>query len=193
MVKKLLILLIPLSLNASNRQYYSFRQMPKIYAFLDTISFAEGTYGDHGTGDIYHGYKQCFANTHFESFKDHPGITVRAFMGKKKIYSSAAGRYQILDTTWDEIEAKLNLPDFSPLSQDIAALYLLDRCHAIKEILHDRIYTAFKKTNKIWASLPGSPYGQPTKPASKLLKFYQERLLFYRSNPNSLVMHYTHS
>lgn len=35
--------------------------------------------------------------------------------------SHAAGRYQFEPVTWHEQQAKLNLPDFSPASQDIAA------------------------------------------------------------------------
>jgi muramidase (phage lysozyme) len=173
--------------------YLSLRLNPYISSFLDVIAYAEGTYGDHGTGDKYHGYKQCFAGHHFTSFKDHPQVTVSAFMGKKKLYSSAAGRYQLLDTTWDYIQKKLDLKAFCPLAQDIAALYLLDKKRAIPDILLYKLTDACKKTNTIWASLPGSPYGQPTKSIESIRRFFRKRVSFYSENPNSLALDYMHS
>jgi muramidase (phage lysozyme) len=58
----------------------------------------------------------------FTDFTDHPRIaepiTSGPDVGKT---STAAGRYQFLAPTWDAEKAKLNLPDFSPDSQDKAA------------------------------------------------------------------------
>lgn len=198
MVRKSVVLtILSLPLGATQHHkinyYVSLRINPYISSFLDVIAYAEGTYGDHGTGDKEHGYKQCFAGYHFTSYKNHPMITITAFMGKKKLYSSAAGRYQLLDTTWTFIQKKLNLRNFGPIEQDIAALYLLDKQKAIPDILGNKLISAFKKTNKIWASFPGSPYGQPRKNMKILVKFFNERVRFYSENPNSLALSYMHS
>ena len=60
----------------------------------------------------------------FESFADHPRI-----FGTRE--STAAGRYQFTKTTWDDVVKRYNkknpdspITDFSPVNQDLAALFL---------------------------------------------------------------------
>lgn len=167
------IMLISLGFFSLNGTPY--RNTAAVLAFLDLIAYSEGTYfhGDKG-------YKLCFAYRTFTSFDQHPGRIVRSFSGKRRIASSAAGRYQLLSSTWREIQRILRLPDFSPESQDRAALFLLDRYNALDDILSGYITRAIAKVNRIWASLPGSPYGQPTKILESLLIFYYDRLKFYQ-------------
>jgi muramidase (phage lysozyme) len=57
----------------------------------------------------------------FTDFSKHPGVMVKRPDGR---YSSAAGRYMFTLTTWNQVAAKLGLTDFSPESQDRAAIYL---------------------------------------------------------------------
>jgi muramidase (phage lysozyme) len=57
----------------------------------------------------------------FDDFSKHPGIMVERADGRM---SSAAGRYQFTLTTWNQVAAELGLTDFSPESQDRAALHL---------------------------------------------------------------------
>ena len=57
----------------------------------------------------------------FDDFSQHPGIMVQRPDGR---FSSAAGRYQFTLTTWKEVSRELGLTDFSPESQDRAALHL---------------------------------------------------------------------
>lgn len=58
----------------------------------------------------------------FEDYTDHPRIVgMRTIDGP----STAAGRYQIVATTWDELRKKVpGLGDFSPANQDKAAWFL---------------------------------------------------------------------
>lgn len=132
-------------------------------AFLMTIRFAEGTADDDG-------YRKLFGGSLFDSFADHPRKVVSA-SGMK---SSAAGAYQIIRATWDSvIQPALNLPDFSPDSQDAAAIYLIQRRGAYDDVIAGRFADAIHKCRKEWASLPGAGYNQPERALDKLTQVYQ--------------------
>jgi muramidase (phage lysozyme) len=122
-----------------------------VQAFLRVIRKGEGT-ADQG------GYSRLFGGQQFSSFADHPRIKVT----RGNLTSSAAGAYQFLANTWDEMRASYNLPDFSPASQDIACVGLIKRRGALADVIAGRFAVAVKKCALEWASLPGSPYGQPT-------------------------------
>lgn len=81
-------------------------------AFLKTIS---------GPGIEGADYNTIVGGSKFSDFSKHPGVVgVRTSLGP----STAAGRYQFTKSTWGPLAAKLGLKDFSPESQDKAALYL---------------------------------------------------------------------
>lgn len=128
-------------------------------AFLLTIRHAEGTAG-------LSGYRMLFGGRLFESFADHPRVLVE-LSGYR---TTAAGAYQILSRTWDGIRA--GLPDFSPASQDIAAARLIRRRGALADVYAGRFAEAIRKCAGEWASLPGSPYGQPTKTMQQVAAAY---------------------
>ena len=88
--------------------------------------------------------------------------------------SSAAGRYQFLTPTWELAAKALNLKDFSPESQDKAALYLMKKrgVNPSKPLSERDIY----KLGGEWASLPGGGYGQSRVSAKQALQIYQEQL-----------------
>lgn len=136
-------------------------------AMLATIAHAEGT---------NERYDLTFAFRTFTSFRDHPRMVICA----GGYCSSAAGRYQFLDSTWDETRRAVGLRDFSPPSQDRGAVYRMESFRGLRE--HGRALSrsaferAIYKINREWASLPGSPYGQPTKPMSTLWSVYQRNL-----------------
>ncbi|MDR0735429.1 MAG: lysozyme, partial [Zoogloeaceae bacterium] len=64
--------------------------------------------------------------------------------------------------TWDEVKKIMGLPDFSPASQDWAAVGRIAARGALEDVKAGRFAAAVRKTSLEWASLPGSPYGQPT-------------------------------
>jgi len=136
-----------------------------LYAFLNMLRYGEGTTGPNG-------YRTLFGGGTFDSFADHPRVKIRRKLGGKFITSSAAGAYQFLEGTWDECAAALDLPDFSPASQDRAARFLIHRRGAMGDIIAGHFSAAVKKCNKEWASLPGSPYGQPVLTMSRVLALY---------------------
>lgn len=125
-------------------------------AFLYLIRWCEGTAGEDG-------YRMLFGGELFDGFAQHPNRKVTKVLGGKPITSTAAGAYQFLFGTWEECRKTLNLPDFSPESQDKAAVYLIKRRGALDDVEAGRLKDAIRKCALEWASLPGSPYGQPTK------------------------------
>ncbi len=124
---------------------------PQIQAFLRVIRRGEGT-ADSG------GYNRLFGGGTFSDLSWHPGIFVKA----SGYTSSAAGAYQFLKSTWEETARLMRLTDFSPISQDLGALGRIAYRGAIQDVLDGDFESALKKTSKEWASLPFSPYGQPT-------------------------------
>lgn len=124
-----------------------------VKAFLDTIAYSEGT-SIRGDND---GYDIIVGGNCFTDFKDHPRRMVRIREG---LVSSAAGRYQFLARTWDALKKQLNLPDFSPASQDLACVQLLRECGALPHIQRGEFDKAVVAARSLWASLPGAGYGQ---------------------------------
>jgi muramidase (phage lysozyme) len=141
-----------------------------VRAFLDTIGYAEGTGDD---------YNIIFTFARFSSFADHPRI-IKCSYG---LCSDAAGRYQFLSTTWDNLANRLSLPDFSPESQDRAAVLLLKDAGVYGTVSNIANYDDFSyaayRVGTTWASFPGSPYGQPKHSASTLYSKFKEFLNRY--------------
>lgn len=136
-----------------------------VAAFLRMIYAAEGTAGPNG-------YRTLFGGGLFDNFADHPRIKVTRPLGGRLITSTAAGAPQILERTWDDVQRVLRLPDFSPASQDAAAVYLIRRRGALADVRAGRFDQAVAKCAKEWASLPGSPYGQPVKTLNQVRAAY---------------------
>lgn len=129
-----------------------------VKAFLDTIAVSEGTayIGDNGYNVIVGSTKE--KPNLFTSYKDHPRKIVA--IPKWGIKSSAAGRYQLLMRYFDAYKKMLNLPDFSPASQDAIAIQQIAECKALEDIKKGNFDEAVHKCKRIWASFPGAGYNQ---------------------------------
>jgi len=143
---------------------------PKIKAFLEVISWAEGTGGADG-------YRTHFGYEKFDDFSDHP----RKVKSADGHHSDAAGKYQAMSFTWDRIAKKIGLKDFSPQSQDLFAIELLKESGAYDLIMQGNIEAAIYAASPTWASFPkqdgGSVYeNQKARPLPALLKLYREAL-----------------
>lgn len=125
-------------------------------AFLAVIRKGEGTADEAG-------YRRHFGGRLFDSFVDHPRVVITAGLGANQYTSTAAGAYQFLARTWDGLVKRYGFADFAPRTQDIAAVALIDGRKALDDVLAGRFAQAVHKCNREWASLPGSPYGQPVK------------------------------
>lgn len=135
-------------------------------AFLLLIRWCEGTSGEDG-------YRTMVGGRKFDDFRDHPRQMFSGiFSNGTRWRSSAAGAFQFLAGTWDEAKAALNLPDFSPASQDQAAIWLIRRRGALEDVEAGRLTEALRKCSPEWASLPFASYGQPTKSYDSCEKIY---------------------
>jgi lysozyme len=144
-------------------------------AFLWMIRKAEGTAGPDG-------YRTLFGGDLFTGWADHPRQPRRY----GNLWTSAAGAYQFMAVsplpgggstrvdTWDRIARRLGLPDFTPASQDAAATALIAEAGALADVQAGRFDAAVSKVRRIWASLPGSGYGQPEKSLAYLRGVYAD-------------------
>lgn len=140
----------------------------QVMAFLDVIAWAEGT--DKSIGDnMRSGYDIIFTFDKFSNFSDHP----RRLRHGGGLSSDAAGRYQFLSTTWDFVASGLGLPDFSPASQDKAAIQLIKHRGAMSDIEAGRVEAACDKLSWEWASLPPGRYGQPIISYAKVKQLFE--------------------
>ena len=134
-------------------------------AMLDAIAWAEGTAG---LGD--NGYNVVVGGTLFYDYSDHPRQHV--YIPRYKLYSTAAGRYQLLERYFDHYRKLLNLPDFSPASQDAIAIQQIKERRALHDIDAGRFEAAIVKVRNLWASLPGAGYRQSERKLDDLRQVY---------------------
>lgn len=135
-------------------------------AFLRVLRAGESSQGDDA-------YRMVFGGGLVDDLADHPRRAITRPLGGRTLTSTAAGAYQFLARTWDECARALALPDFSQRSQDIAAVYLIERRRALDDVLAGRLDAAVAKCAREWASLPGSPYGQPVKTMEQVREVYR--------------------
>jgi len=138
---------------------------PNLKAFLDMIAVSEGT---KGKGDD--GYNVIVGGNLFSDYADHPRKLVWLRPG---LASTAAGRYQLLARYYDAYKKQLNLPNFSPISQDLIAIQQIKERKALEDIEKGYIGVAIDKCKNIWASLPGAGYGQHENSIDKLIAAYK--------------------
>lgn len=156
-----------LALPASADEVRAVSAEANVQAFLRAIRLGEGTSGPDG-------YRTLFGGGKFDSFADHPRIKVTAKLGGRSITSTAAGAYQALAGTWDDFVRAVGPRDFSPASQDEFAIWAISRRRALDDVRAGRIEAAIAKCAKEWASLPGSPYGQPVVSLAAVKSVYEQ-------------------
>lgn len=140
-----------------------------VEAFLDMLALSElGPAVIAGSDD---GYNVLVGSTPervltFASYLDHPNVLNAA------LDSTAAGRYQELHANWLAYGARLQLPDFGPISQDRIAVQQLREAGAYDALLKGLWALALARSAHLWASLPGNDYRQPQQKTLQLLAWY---------------------
>jgi len=102
----------------------------------------------------------------FSPYASPPNVYNRA------LNSTAAGRYQVLNRYALVYIARLHLPDFGPVSQDLIALQQIRERSALPLIDAGHFAAAVAACSSIWASLPGNNYGQPQNEMAALQAAY---------------------
>ena len=162
------------TLDRINNEHVGYEKMNNRKAFLDMIAVSELGKGLMAVSD--NGYNVIVGSTPakpllFYDYADHPRKLVTL---NKSLKSTAAGRYQVLARYFDAYKKILNLPDFSPDSQDKIALQQIAERKALVDIDAGRIAQAIKRCKNIWASLPGAGYGQHENKIETLLTAFVE-------------------
>lgn len=152
-------------------------------AFLAALRWSEGT-------DDANGYRAIYGHTKdrprlFSSFAAHP-VESGEWAGDKLpdamceaaglsagCITTAAGAYQMILPTWQRLKALLKLSDFTPASQDQAALWLINEAGAIPAVDAGNFDDAVGAVRRIWASLPGAGYDQPERDIDALRGVFQ--------------------
>lgn len=136
---------------------------PNMRKMLDLIAHTEG---------VKHGYNTLFGNQRIDSLGAHPNVR-KAFKQTDGTtnYTTAAGRYQFLTGTWQNVAKQYGFRDFSPKSQDLGAIALIAGRGALKDVLSGNYQSAIKKLGPEWASLPTSTYKQNKRSWDDVNKF----------------------
>ncbi len=133
-------------------------ELSNVGKFLNFLGAAEGA-----------GYNTITGGGSFSSYDKHPGIVG---MRTKEGPSTAAGKYQITKTTYDDVAPKLGITDFSPASQDRIALELIRSKGALADVQSGNFEAAINKLGGTWASLPSSPYSQPKRSSEWVSQYF---------------------
>lgn len=123
------------------------------------------------SGQTEAAYRTIVGGGQVSDLTDHP--RQRVYVEPLNVWSTAAGAYQFLERTWDGCVRALGLADFQPQSQDAAAVYLIRGRQALDDVLAGRVQDAIRKCAREWASIPGSPYGQPVMTMQRALDVYR--------------------
>ena len=143
-----------------------------VVALLDAIAWSEITPAMLAESDDGYNVMEGSRPGQMLLFDDYSTFPVRPLTSIHT--STAAGRYQLLARYWAPYQKLLNLPDFSPVSQDRIAIQQVRECRALPLIEAGSIVAAVQKIAHIWASLPGAGYGQRENKMSDVIAAYQQ-------------------
>jgi muramidase (phage lysozyme) len=103
---------------------------------------------------------------------DHPRRVVH--IDRLQVFSSAAGAYQFLTRTWDELVDQYGFENFGPMCQDEAAVGLFVKRKALDAAIGGAVALWLDKCSYEWASLPPGRYGQGELTIEHVVQVYTE-------------------
>jgi lysozyme len=113
-------------------------------------------------GESSNRYNVIFGGQTFSDYSHHPNIAV-PIPGRPGWHSTAAGAYQFIYSTWQQIAAEAGLVDFSPASQDAGAAQYLSDLGAMDAIEAGDLQGAINQINGrgiVFESLQVRPFDQ---------------------------------
>ncbi|WP_232551649.1 glycoside hydrolase family 104 protein [Klebsiella pneumoniae] len=123
-----------------------------------------------------------FTGAKFTDFSKHPNTRHEA----NGVVSTAAGAYQFLYGTWRNLQRRYSFSDFSQSNQDLGCIALIAGRKALDAVMQDKISEAIHLCRIEWASLPGSPHGQPTANKKMIMEKYEVYLAEEKPGKTSL-------
>ena len=137
---------------ATRQQIEQWLENANVRKMLNLVAATEG---------VKHGYNTLFGNQRIDNLNAHPNIkkSFRQTDGKTN-YTTAAGRYQFLNKTWNGLARQYGFRDFGARNQDLGAVALIAQRGAINDVINGNWQGAIKKLGPEWASLPTSRYAQ---------------------------------
>lgn len=158
-------------------------------AMLATINWCEGSPA----------YNQAFNYVEFNNYGPHPNLKIPF----GNTYSTAAGAYQFLYSTWQAGIKFLGIPDFmSPENQDQVGIYCYaQKRKALQYVDSGDLDNAIQILSWEWASMPvvfsetvggkfyeagEGRYGQGSKSLSAIKDYYNGALAFYNGGVETL-------
>lgn len=146
------------------------RSNTNLRKFLDVIGWAEGATYNVGFGN------RKFYDLSWHPYRNRQFRIIDPVTGRSST-TSAAGKYQFQRGTWDNVARQLGLRDFSPRSQDIAAVHLIATNGQLANVLRGNISQAVQGLKDEWQSFVTRPlrsilekfgYGSFDEPSSEI-------------------------
>jgi muramidase (phage lysozyme) len=122
-------------------------KIPNVIAFLDGVVREGESSHDASAWTVLYG------GTHFKGFDDHPRIRFPITYQGRPNYTTAAGAFQIVETTWNEFTREFGPMDFRPEHQTLCAVWRLVYRKALDAVIAGRLDEAIRRCTNEWTSL----------------------------------------